>query len=62
MALELTMTLILSRYLQHSKEYKKALEINENSKILFFGTEGDTDATIYEKMVGKSSDEILGNI
>ena len=45
---------------QHDKEYRKELEIDENSKILFFGTEGDTDKTIYEKIVGKSSDEVLG--
>ena len=47
--------------LQHNEKYKKALEIDKNSKILFFGTEGDTDTTIYEKMVGKSSEEVLGN-
>lgn len=44
---------------QHSPEYRKALQINENSKILFLGTEGDTDAVVYEKMVGKSSAEVL---
>jgi len=45
--------------IQHSEEYRKALEIDENSKILFLGTEGDTDAVVYEKMVGKSSTEVL---
>ncbi len=44
---------------QHSSEYRKALEIDENSKILFLGTEGDTDALVYEQMVGKSSAEVL---
>ena len=44
---------------QHSEEYRKALQIDENSKILFLGTEGDTDAVVYEKMVGKSSAEVL---
>ena len=44
---------------QHSDEYRKALNIDENSKILFLGTEGDTDAVVYEKMVGKSSAEVL---
>lgn len=45
--------------IQHDEAYKKALEIDENSKILFLGTEGDTDALVYEKMVGKSSAEVL---
>jgi len=44
---------------QNSDEYRKALEIDENSKILFLGTEGDTDALVYEQMVGKSSAEVL---
>jgi diaminopropionate ammonia-lyase len=44
---------------QDSTEYREALEIDENSKILFLGTEGDTDAVVYEKMVGKSSAEVL---
>ncbi len=44
---------------QHSEEYRDALQIDENSKILFLGTEGDTDAVVYEKMVGKSSAEVL---
>ncbi len=45
--------------IQHDEAYRKALEIDENSKILFLGTEGDTDAVVYEKMVGKSSAEVL---
>jgi diaminopropionate ammonia-lyase len=45
--------------IQHSDEYRRALKIDENSKILFFGTEGDTDAVVYEKMVGRSSSEVL---
>ncbi len=45
--------------IQHDEAYRKALEIDENSKILFIGTEGDTDAVVYEKMVGKSSAEVL---
>ena len=38
---------------------KSKLMINENSKILFFGTEGDTDEEMYEQLVGKSSEEVL---
>lgn len=44
---------------QFSDEYRKALNIDENSKILFLGTEGDTDAQIYTELVGKSSEEVL---
>ena len=45
--------------IQHNEAYRKALEIDENSKILFLGTEGDTDSLVYEKMVGKSSADVL---
>lgn len=44
---------------QFDEEYRKALQIDENSKILFLGTEGDTDAQIYTDLVGKSSEEVL---
>ncbi|MGY0399504.1 MAG: diaminopropionate ammonia-lyase [Ostreibacterium sp.] len=44
---------------QLDEKYRKVLNIDEHSKILFFGTEGDTDEKIYKKMVGKSSDEVL---
>lgn len=44
---------------QFDEEYRKALNIDENSKILFLGTEGDTDAQIYTDLVGKSSEEVL---
>ena len=38
---------------------KSKLMINENSKILFFGTEGDTDEEMYEQLVGKSSEQLI---
>ncbi|MGK0255642.1 MAG: diaminopropionate ammonia-lyase, partial [Arcobacteraceae bacterium] len=44
---------------QNSEEYRKNLLLDENSRILFFGTEGDTDELVYEQMVGKSSSEVL---
>ncbi len=44
---------------QEKEEYRKILKIDENSKILFFGTEGDTDEDIYKEIVGKSSKELL---
>lgn len=43
----------------NDEDYKKALHVNENSKILFFGTEGDTDEIAYKNLVGKSSQEVL---
>lgn len=43
----------------NDEKYKNALRLNENSKILFFGTEGDTDEIAYKTLVGKSSQEVL---
>ena len=43
-------------------ELKSKLMINENSKILFFGTEGDTDEEMYEQLVGKSSEQVLSRV
>jgi len=43
-------------------ELKSKLKINENSKILFFGTEGDTDEEMYEQLVGKSSEQVLSRV
>jgi diaminopropionate ammonia-lyase len=44
---------------QFDESYRKALSIDENSRILFLGTEGDTDEKIYEELVGKSSQQVL---
>ena len=44
---------------QHSTKYKKALKIDKNAKILFFGTEGDTDKVAYRNFVGYTSTEVL---
>lgn len=33
------------------KELKEALKLNENSRILFFSTEGDTDKENYRRIV-----------
>jgi diaminopropionate ammonia-lyase len=38
---------------------KEALKLDENSRILVFGTEGDTDEKMYEKMVGRSATDVL---
>ncbi len=45
--------------IQHSQRYREMVGLDENSKVLFLGTEGDTDAKIYEDMVGKTSREVL---
>ncbi|MGA1938795.1 MULTISPECIES: diaminopropionate ammonia-lyase [unclassified Arcobacter] len=44
---------------QFDEEYRKILQLDENSKVLFLGTEGDTDEQIYTELVGKSSQEVL---
>ena len=38
---------------------REALKLDESSRILVFGTEGDTDEKMYEKMVGRSAVEVL---
>ena len=44
---------------QSDKKLRKELNITETSKILFFGTEGDTDEEMYEKLVGEKASEII---
>jgi diaminopropionate ammonia-lyase len=41
---------------------KSKLMLNENSRILFFGTEGDTDETMYEQLVGRSSEKVMNGV
>ena len=41
---------------------KSKLMLNENSRILFFGTEGDTDETMYKQLVGRSSEEVMSGV
>jgi diaminopropionate ammonia-lyase len=41
---------------------KSKLMLNENSRILFFGTEGDTDETMYKQLVGRSSEEVMRGV
>ena len=41
------------------KEKRSLLQIDENSIILFFGSEGDTDKEVYKSIIGKSSEELL---
>jgi len=43
----------------HDSSLKEALKLDQNSRILVFGTEGDTDEKMYEKMVGRSAIEVL---
>lgn len=45
--------------ISNDEEKRKLLQINKDSIILFFGSEGDTDSEVYTKIVGKSSQEIL---
>lgn len=39
-------------------EARNALGLDETSRVLIFGTEGDTDAALYTRLVGRSGDEI----
>ena len=43
----------------HDSSLKEALKLDHGSRILVFGTEGDTDEKMYEKMVGRSATEVL---
>jgi len=43
----------------HDSSLKEALKLDQNSRILVFGTEGDTDEKMYERMVGRSATEVL---
>jgi len=44
---------------QKDKNLRENLALNEDSKVLFYGTEGDTDEEAYERLVGKSAQEVL---
>ena len=46
----------------NDSDLKSKLMINENSKVLFFGTEGDTDEEMYEQLVGRSSEQVLNSL
>ncbi|MHA3904643.1 diaminopropionate ammonia-lyase [Castellaniella sp. WN] len=39
-------------------EWREKLRIDQNSRILFFASEGDTDPVLYRNIVGKTADEI----
>ncbi len=41
----------------NDENFKNELEINEKSKLLFFGTEGDTDSQMYKKLIGKKNNQ-----
>jgi diaminopropionate ammonia-lyase len=39
-------------------ETARRLELDEHARVLVFGTEGDTDATLYTEIVGESGDQV----
>lgn len=43
-----------------NEEARAALGIDANSRILCFGTEGDTDAALFKTLVGRSAAEVRG--
>lgn len=45
--------------LAQREDQRAALGLNSQSRLLFFGSERDTDPALYTKLVGRSSEEIL---
>lgn len=45
--------------IHQDKNIREKIKIDKNSKLLFFGTEGDTDELMYKNLVGKTAKEIL---
>jgi diaminopropionate ammonia-lyase len=45
---------------QHEQQ-RAALGIDDQSRLLFFGSERDTDPALYTELVGRSSEEVLGS-
>lgn len=41
-----------------SETFSHLLQLNADSRVLVFGTEGATDATIYQQLVGRTPDEV----
>ncbi|MDP1899019.1 MAG: diaminopropionate ammonia-lyase [Rubrivivax sp.] len=44
---------------QAHPELKRALALDENSRVLLLGSEGDTDPVIYREVVGRTAQEVL---
>ncbi len=42
------------------KEHRAALDLDQESRILVFGTEGATDAAIYQEIVGRTAEDVGG--
>ncbi|MBK5206469.1 MAG: diaminopropionate ammonia-lyase, partial [Polaromonas sp.] len=45
--------------LAEQADQRAALGLNGNSRLLFFGSERDTDPALYSQLVGRSSEEVL---
>lgn len=41
------------------EDQRAALGLNDNSRLLFFGSERDTDPALYTQLVGRSSEDVL---
>jgi diaminopropionate ammonia-lyase len=39
---------------------RQTLGLEHDSRVLLFGSEGDTDPAIYQQVVGRSAEEVLG--
>jgi diaminopropionate ammonia-lyase len=44
--------------IRNDADMARRIELNEQSRVLVFGTEGDTDAELYANIVGESGDEV----
>ena len=40
-------------------DLRRTLDLNENSSVLVFGTEGATDPAVYRRLVGSVADDLL---
>ncbi len=45
-----------------SAEHRKLLQLDADSRVLLFGTEGDTDPVLYRQLVGASADEVCQGV
>ncbi len=42
----------------NDSETAQRLKLDEHARVLVFGTEGDTDAELYTRIVGESADQV----
>lgn len=45
----------------HNDDARHALALGEHSRLLFFGSEGDTDPALYQHIVGSTAQQVRGH-